>query len=139
MNKLNNSILLISSLLLLNCGGPSEGEVSVVEEKSMYGGVFRIPVGSYFTCIRPVEIQKLETAQVYDQIVESLVKYNPNTLEVEGSLSDEWNISEDGLTYTFNIREDIYFHDNDCFEGGVGRLLIPEDVKYTFESTKLTI
>lgn len=134
MNRLNYYLLLIAGILLISCGGPSDEEVQEVEEENLYGGVFRMPVGSYFTCIRPIEIQKLETAQVYDQIVESLVKYNPKTLEIEKALANDWKISEDGLTYTFEIRDDVFFHDNSCFEGGKGRKLSLDDIKHTFET-----
>jgi ABC-type transport system substrate-binding protein len=119
-------------LILIACSGSSdEKETPESEEKSMYGGCFTIPVGSYFIPITMMEVQKLETAQVYDQVFERLVKYNPSTLAVEASLAKEWTVSEDGLTYTFTLQDSVYFHDNECFEGGKGRLMTAEDVKYS--------
>ena len=134
MNKLNRYILLVAGFLLLSCGGDADHDSEEVQEESIYGGVFKMPVGSYFSCIRPVEIQKLETAQIYDQIVESLVKYNPKTLEIESAVASSWDISEDGLTYSFDVRDDVFFHDNGCFEGGKGRKLELSDVINTFET-----
>ncbi len=93
-----------------------------------------MPIGSYFTPIPIVQIIKLETATICNQIYEGLVEYDPLTLEIVPTIAEEYSVSEDGLTYSFIIRDDIYFHDNDCFEGGEGRKLTPEDVKYSFRT-----
>ena len=133
VKKVNYVIAALGLLALTSCSGSVDTDNNVVTEKSMYGGVFRMPIGSFFSCIKIVEIQKLETAQVYDQIFEGLVKYDPKTLEVVPGLASEWNTT-DGLTYTFTLRDDIYFHDNACFEGGKGRKMVGEDVIYTFKT-----
>lgn len=122
------------SLLLVACGGSSAEDTESTGEESIFGGTFSMPVGSYFKCIRPVEVQKLETAQVYDQILEGLVKYNPKTLEVEPALATEWSVSEDGLSYTFTLREGVMFQDASCFADGKGRAVEGADVIYTFEN-----
>lgn len=134
MNKLYRILFALPLLFVVSCGGNTTEENNEVVEESLYGGVFKMPIASYFTPIKVVEVQKLETAQIYDQIMEGLVKYNPKTLEVEPSLATDWSKSEDGLTYTFNLREDAFFHDNECFEGGKGRQLTAQDVLYTFTS-----
>ena len=134
MKKMKYFIAALGLLILASCSGSDDNGDLVLEEKSMYGGVFRMPIGSYFTCVKIVEIQKLETAQIYDQIFEGLVKYDPKTLEIKPSVAGDPKISEDGLTYTFTVRDDIHFHDNACFEGGKGRKLVPEDIVYTFKT-----
>jgi oligopeptide transport system substrate-binding protein len=131
--KITLFFAVIGLLLLTNCSGSTDPDENIIEEPSIYGGVFRMPIGSYFDCIKLVEVQKLETAQVYDQIFEGLVKYDPKTLEVMPGLASDWK-TDDGLTYTFNLRDEIYFHDNEVFEGGKGRKLTAEDVVYTFKT-----
>lgn len=42
-------------------------------------------------------------------------------------------LSKDRLTYTFELRDDVRFIDDPCFDGGKGRPLVVEDVIYTFE------
>jgi len=121
-------------LFLAGCSGSGDDTDTNVEEQSMYGGVFRMPINSYFAPIRVAEVQKLETAQVYEQVYEGLVKYNAKTLEVEPSLASEWQVSPDGLTYTFTLRDEVYFHDNACFEGGKGRKMTAQDVIYSFQT-----
>jgi peptide/nickel transport system substrate-binding protein len=46
-------------------------------------------------------------ATVYD----GLVKYKPGTVDVAPGLAESWDISGDGLTYTFHLRKGIKFHD----------------------------
>lgn len=134
MNIWNRLFLVTFGLILFSCGGAGEEDESTVDGNSIYGGTFTMPIGSYFTAIRPVELQKLETAQVYDQVLEGLVKYNPKTLEIEPSLAKEWTVSEDGKIYTFTLRDDVYFHDNPCFPDGKGRKMEASDVVYSFEN-----
>ncbi|MEX1000836.1 MAG: peptide ABC transporter substrate-binding protein [Crocinitomicaceae bacterium] len=133
MNKLNKLLGLTISLILLGCNG-SSNDSDNKENESIYGGVFTMPTGSYFKAIRPTEMQKLETAQVYDQVLEGLVKYNPKTLEIEPALASEWTVSKEGTIYTFTIREDVYFHDDPCFPDGKGRKLNSEDVVFSFQN-----
>ncbi|NOQ75806.1 MAG: hypothetical protein GQ574_27625 [Crocinitomix sp.] len=133
----NIYLTLISSVFLLfSCGGESSenlDENNDTEDVIPIGGVFTMPIASYNKEVQVNEIQKLEESQIYSQIFEGLVKYNAKTLEIEAAVSKEWSVSDDGLTYTFVLREDVYFHDNSCFEGGKGRKVTTEDVVYSFE------
>ncbi|MBU1306597.1 MAG: ABC transporter substrate-binding protein [Alphaproteobacteria bacterium] len=58
-------------------------------------------------------------------IYDGLVRNKPGTLEIEPSLATDWTISDDGLTYTFNLRPDVTFHDGTPFNA--------EAVKFTFD------
>src|SRR5690606_32001554 len=42
-----------------------------------------------------------------------------------------WEVSEDGLSYTFHLREDVAFHDTDYFTPG--RTLTADDVLFSFQ------
>lgn len=125
--------------LLLFTFGCGEGSnvvsesVSESDEKLRYGGVFQTSINSYFKVVEINEVQKHEESQIYWQIFEGLVKYNAQNLSIEPALAKEWKVSEDGLHYTFVLRDDVYFHDNACFEGGKGRLVTPDDVVYSLE------
>jgi ABC-type transport system substrate-binding protein len=44
-------------------------------------------------------------------------------------------VSEDGLTYTIKLRDDVYFQDDECFTatGGKGRKLVADDIVYSWK------
>lgn len=58
-------------------------------------------------------------------IYDGLVRNTPGTLEIEPALATDWTISDDGLEYTFNLREGVTFHDGTPFNA--------EAVKFNFD------
>ena len=52
---------------------------------------------------------------VYANVFEGLTRINQNA-EVLPALAESWNISSDGLTYTFNLRSGVRFHDGSTFD-----------------------
>lgn len=123
-------------LFLFSCGGANDAVPTKDEpkEQSKYGGVFKMPIDSYFKKGSINEIKKLEETQIYTQVYEGLVKYNAKTLEIEPCLAVNWEVSEDGMSYLFTLRDDVFFQDNPCFEGGKGRKVDATDVVYSITS-----
>ncbi|MCB1497892.1 MAG: ABC transporter substrate-binding protein [Bauldia sp.] len=58
-------------------------------------------------------------------LYDGLVRYKDGTLEPEPALAESWDISDDGLTYTFHLRQGVTFHDGTPFNA--------EAVKFTFD------
>ena len=56
-----------------------------------------------------------ETFRVARQIFEGLVGTKPGTADPAPLLAESWESSEDGLEYTFKLREDVKFHDDTDF------------------------
>jgi len=56
-----------------------------------------------------------ESLRAIDQIYESLVSLEPGTTELAPGLAQSWEISEDGLEYTFELQEGVTFHDGEPF------------------------
>lgn len=64
--------------------------------------------------------------QVYNTLVEPDAELN-----IQPSLATRWEVSADRRTYTFHLRTDVYFHDNEAFAGGKGRKMTAADVVYS--------
>ncbi|ABL69768.1 extracellular solute-binding protein, family 5 [Paracoccus denitrificans PD1222] len=60
-----------------------------------------------------------------------LVQFKPGTTEIEPALAESWDVSEDGLEYTFHLRQGVKFHSNDKFTPS--RDFNADDVIFTFE------
>ncbi|MCP4447696.1 MAG: hypothetical protein GY811_20520 [Myxococcales bacterium] len=84
------------------------------------------PVGSSSSYDNEIQSQTYEGLFTY--------KYLVRPYEIEPLLAKALpKISEDGLTYTIDIREGVYFHDDECFEGGKGRELVAQDFIYSYK------
>lgn len=62
---------------------------------------------------------------VLNNVYETLLKLNPETKEFEYVLATDYSKSDDGLTWTFKLREGVKFHDGTDFNA--------EAVKYSIE------
>jgi peptide/nickel transport system substrate-binding protein len=56
-----------------------------------------------------------ESLRVIDQIYETLVGLEPGTTEIVPELAESWEASADGLTWTFNLKDGVTFHDGEPF------------------------
>lgn len=66
------------------------------------------------------------------QSLEGLLEFDKD-MNLQNLLAESYSISEDGLTYTFSIRKNVYFHDDECFPDKKGRMLTSYDFKYCFQ------
>jgi len=64
---------------------------------------------------------------VLNNIYETLLRFDPKTKEFDYLLAEDYSVSEDGLTWTFNLREGVKFHD--------GTEMTAEDVKFSIDRT----
>ncbi|QSG10633.1 ABC-type transport system, periplasmic component [Halapricum desulfuricans] len=60
----------------------------------------------------------------YDQYGRSLMEFKDGLYPPEAELATDYTVSEDGLTYTFDLREDVTFHD--------GSELTAHDIVYSY-------
>ena len=79
----------------------------------------------------PASANNTEVIWPVNQLYNGLVQLD-DSLKLIPCIAKSWSISEDGLTYTFNLRNDVYFHDNQCFENGKGRKVTAKDFVISF-------
>ena len=56
-----------------------------------------------------------ESFKVADNIYDTLVRFKEESTALEPSLAESWRVSEDRLTWTFNLRSGVMFHDGTSF------------------------
>jgi peptide/nickel transport system substrate-binding protein len=81
--------------------------------------------GTNLKTITPLISTDAYAAVIQGYVLESLLTRNPDTLEWEGLIAKNWNISADGLVISFQMRDDVKFSD--------GEPLTAEDVVFTFD------
>lgn len=59
----------------------------------------------------PDVFYEVEGNMVTQSLYEGLVVYAPDSPEIVPQLAASWEVSDDGLTYTFTLHEDVPFHD----------------------------
>lgn len=109
--KIRVSTLFITvAFLLLGTVFAQSGTLEVAIDQS--------PVG-----LDPHVATAFSTFAVIGQIYDGLVELNSD-LELEPALAESWEVSDDGLTYTFILRDGVTFHN--------GRVMTSEDVVYSY-------
>ena len=88
------------------------------------GGTLRVGLSADPAELDPAKTSLTAAWHVIEHVYNTLVGTNA-ALEPVPALAESWDISEDGLTYTFHIRQGVTFHN--------GRALVANDVKYTYE------
>ena len=74
----------------------------------------------------------VEATRVYEGLLQ--FHYLKRPYELEPNLATAMpKVSDGGKTYTFTLKKGILFHDNKCFEGGVGREMKAADVVYSMK------
>lgn len=74
--------------------------------------------------ITPLVSSDAYASEVQSYVLESLLIRNPDTLEWEGLIARSWQVSDDGLVITFQLRDDVAFSD--------GKPVTADDVVFTF-------
>ena len=102
----------------------SEGESASGQAGDMYGGSIVVGVQQDIDSLDPHKATAAGTKEIIFNIFEGLVKPDENGNLINAVASD-YTISEDGLVYTFTLRDNVKFHN--------GNVVTAEDVKYSLE------
>lgn len=65
--------------------------------------------------IDPADVYEKLASDVLFNTTNRLVEFTPGSDDIGPGLATEWEISDDGLTYTFTLREDVVFQDGSDF------------------------
>lgn len=71
--------------------------------------------GGDSTSLDPSRVTEGESFKVTVNLYETLLNFGEEDTTIQPGLATEWAPSEDGLTYTFTLREGVKFHDGTDF------------------------
>ena len=101
----------------------------------VYGGTLRVAVNRSINAkaLDPCYGDSTACDQIEQQYGDTLVQLSPKGDEYLPCIATNWEISDDGLTYTFTIRDDVHFQAGEYQDG---RLLTAEDAAYSLNRSR---
>ena len=117
-------VLFFAICLLSSCGNKENKS-----EESLR--LFRYNQATAVTSLDPAFARNQSNNWAVNHLFNGLVSLD-NNLNVVPCIAKRWEVSDDGLLYTFYLRDDVHFHDSEVFENGKGRKVVAEDVVYSF-------
>ena len=65
----------------------------------------RLPIATDFDSFDPDNAFEMDGLAAINNVYEGLVEYVPGSSDIRGLLANRWDVSADGLTYTFHLVE----------------------------------
>ncbi len=120
------AVMALVLLFAAGCGGGGNGDQASdgTDGTPKYGGTLNIALSSDAPRLDPGFSSSVYDRYVFQSIFDKLVDIDSNN-EIVPMLAEKWDVSDDGLTYTFYLRKGVKFHDGTDFDA--------EAVKFNFE------
>ena len=97
---------LLIALMLFSCGNKNSDNRNLK--------IFKYNESAGILTLDPIYAKDLPHIWACNQIFNGLVAFDDD-MNVVPAIAKSWNISEDGMTYTFVLRDDVFFHEDECF------------------------
>lgn len=130
------AVVLIAVMLIVGCSGqpaqtetPAENPKTEGEPKESGPSVFKYGFTGWWPDSKNPYLSSyaVSTSTYHDSVYEPLMGLDQN-LELTGRLAEDWEVSEDGLTWTFYLRKGVKWHDGEDFTA--------DDVVYSYKVNK---
>lgn len=108
------------SLLLFSCYRPGNNNRKIFHYNE-YNGI---------ASLDPAFAKSQSTMWAAHQFYNTLVEVDEH-LNIKPGLAKSWEIAEDRKTFIFNLKTDVFFHDDTCFANGKGRKMVASDVVFS--------
>jgi len=76
--------------------------------------------------LNPILFTDEASDQVCQMMFNALIQLNPDDASVMPDLAKSWDVSADEMTFTYYLRDDVYWHDGEKFTA--------HDVKFTYDA-----
>ena len=98
---------------------------SAMDSDAQYGGNITITYKDDVATLDPAIGYDWQNWSMIKSLYDGLMDYEPGTTDLRPGLAESYEISDDGMTFTFKLREGVKFHN--------GREMTAEDVKYSLD------
>lgn len=134
MSPLRLLLAIVALAILGGCTerGQPEGTLRPAKGGRNYGGIYRQNETGELSSLDPCRVNDVTSSHIIINIYDRLIGFD-SALSIVPQLARRYEVSDDGRTYTYHLRSDVYFHDDPCFPGGRGRIMTAHDVKYSFD------
>ncbi len=109
-------------LLLFSCGTSTDSKKDLL--------VFRYNEYENINTLDPAFSRTLQDNSINNQLFNGLVQLD-NNLNIIPCIAKNWTISKDARTYTFSLRNDVYFHKHYLFGKDSTRIVVAKDFEYS--------
>ncbi len=114
---------LFTLVLLVSCGKQTEP----LENRS----VFRMNLFAGLSTLDPAYASDQSAGWMCGQIFNGLLEFD-STLSLRPALCRDWSVADSGATYTFHLRQDVWFHKSPLFGPDSTRRMVAADIVYSF-------
>ena len=128
MNRQGSILLALLVLTLGACAPaptPQTPSVTPTVLTARKGGTLRLALASD-PVFNPVIARDPVSVIINKLVFAGLLRFDKNTMEPTSDLAEKWDVTEDGLSWTFRLRQGVKWHD--------GTPLTAEDVQFTYQS-----
>ncbi|MEX0681741.1 MAG: ABC transporter substrate-binding protein [Balneolales bacterium] len=137
--------LIIPMIFLMSCGSTPEITVvdrtaQTVEDDDNDGQeiddeelrILKMGEVNQIRSFDPLFASNTTTKRIIQLAYEGLVRFDEHD-NITAAAAKQWDVSSDSLTWTFYLRNDLFFHDDQSFTQGIGRRVNSRDVIRVFE------
>ena len=119
------SIVLLTNILLF---------ISCKKRETVFtdNDVFRYNESANIQTLDPAFARNMAIIWPCNQIFNGLVQLD-DSLQVQPDIAESWQISPDGKTYEFVLRNDVFFHKHPNFGEDSTRIVVADDFVYSFD------
>jgi oligopeptide transport system substrate-binding protein len=116
-------VLGVSLTLGFGCQRESTDPPEKTQLEPQKGGTYRAALPWSPRNLDPAFSTDIYSVTLIQQIFDGLVQFD-QSLNIVPAIANDWSVTEDGLTYTFSLRDDVKFHN--------GRTVTAADFVYSF-------